>query len=152
MLLFPMLSTPQTGVINDQTDADGNTYSYTGGTLVDSTGNQAMSVTYTTGTSGYTGTYSYTGPDGVTKEKIVATVTQMTPLTVKIGCPNVLDPPCRFDPGYLTGTPYLLTNLALADGTSSYSFTYDSLMRPQVVTLPTGGQITFTFNGAHNGE
>lgn len=41
-----------TGVINDKTDADGNSSSYDGLTLVDSSGNQAMTTTGTTGTSG----------------------------------------------------------------------------------------------------
>jgi len=140
-----------TGVVNDQTDADGNSNSFADmKTLIDSSGNQAMLATGTITSSGYTDTYSYTGSDGLNKQ-VVATVTKMPPPTITIGCPNVLDPPYSFLPGYLTGNPYLLTNLAMADGTTSYSFTYDSLIRPHVVTLPTGGQITFNFNGAHNG-
>jgi RHS repeat-associated protein len=132
-----------TGIVNDKTDSNGNANTFTSGNLVDSSGNSAMSVTGTTNST----TFAYTGPDGLSKQ-IVATLTSKTAV-ISIGCPNVPDPPYSFLPGY----PYaqlVLTQLALPDG-SSYTFTYDSLLRPKVITLRTGGQITYNYNGPHNG-
>jgi len=131
------------GMKNDSVDTYGNQNTYSSGVVNDSTGNPAMSFSGTSTED----SFSYEAPDGTT-QNIVATLEQIPARALTVGCAGVTDQPFP-DENWPT-TEYILTKLAYPDGTA-YSFGYDSLGRINSVTLPSGGQITYTFNGPNNG-
>ncbi len=125
------------GVKNDSVDPNGNQNTYSANTLTDSSGNVAMTTSFTADST----TFSWVGPDGDTKN-IVVTFAPFN-ITGTIGCTGIKDPGAA--------TVSRASMIKLPDGTS-YSFTYDPVLgRPAVITLPTGGQITYTYTGANNG-
>jgi RHS repeat-associated protein len=127
------------GVKNDSIDLNGNQNLLSGNTLTDSSGNVAMTLFSSFSSAGYTD--FYTGPDGNQKNIVVSD--PPFKITGVVGCPNVQDPgPSSYN---------RITKITLPDGTF-YSFTYDAVLgRPEVITLPTGGQIVYTYNGPNNG-
>lgn len=130
-----------TGVTNDSVDADNNSNTFFSGTLKDSTGNTALTVSSNLSGSPYTTTFTYLGPDGTTNEHIVVTWSSFTG-TGAVNCSGIANP---------SVTGYRVTSIALPDGTS-YGFTYEPVLgRPHVITLPTGGTITYNWNGSNAG-
>ena len=120
-------------------------------TLTDRNGNQIseaspfLTFTDTLGTTALTrsarvspATYTYTGPTGA--QTINATWTSSN-LTSNASWPCASG---SVDPSYL------LTALSFPDG-RSYSLLYDSAGRITNITLPTGGTITYNYNGPTGG-
>ncbi len=115
--------------------------------FTDSTGNTVLTAN---DESGLNATYSYTGPNSTT-EQFTFTYSPFTAQSPTFGCSGITE---------LTGTAtvQLVTKITLPDN-SYYSFTYEptpgtpshTTGRIQSVTLPTGGTITYTYNGPHSG-
>jgi RHS repeat-associated protein len=133
-----------TGIVNESIDANGdsisNFFDATGAQyIVDSTGTVHLVVIR----DGFTNSgFSYIRADGFNG---VTTLT-MTNIntTGGVSCPNV---PAI---GPATNIP-VVTAISLPDGTS-YGFTYDPVLgRVKTITLPTGGTITYNYNGPNSG-
>jgi len=135
------------------TDPNGNVLTFTSDGLpmpswhfTDFTGTTPLSAS---GTDYGARTYSYTDAAGATKN-IVVTGTPFT-LQSNFGCTGIGE----FGPiaGY-----YLTTNIALPDG-SQYSFAYEptpghpsaTTGRISSITLPSGGTVTYNYNGPNDG-
>jgi len=138
-----------TGIVNDSIDANGNTITLTNDPnfpvysheyVTDSTQN-IQNVALNIVKSSSANSFSYTGPDGLSKNFGV-TVTNIS-MTGGVTCPNV--------PTVSAASIPAVTAISLPDGTS-YGFTYDSVLaRIQTITLPTGGTITYNYNGPNSG-
>lgn len=129
------------------TDANGNTLSVTdnlGYTYVDSTGNTTTPVL-----TGGSGQFSYTGPNA-TSEPISTTYTSLV-LQTNFGCSSVTEA----GNGQKSNFP---TKITLPDG-SFYTISYEptpgapsnTTGRVQSITLPTGGTISYNYNGPNHG-
>ena len=142
-----------TAVTNDSTDANGNSNTFNGysnaftnATLTDSSGNAALIVNSNLSGSPYSTTFSYLGPDG-NNRNILVTWSPFTG-TGAVNCPGIPNPTSS---GYPSSSGYRVSSIALPDGTS-YGFTYEPVLgRPQTITLPTGGQISYNWNGPNAG-
>jgi RHS repeat-associated protein len=127
------------------TDTNGNQNSVTdtGSSLVyaDSTGNNVLTAVTTLCGSGFAcgATYSYTGPNSTTETVTVTTTTGTTAQT-NFACPGINDVTSA------SGTVVI----TLPDG-SSYQIGYDTAGRVSSVTLPTGGTISYNYNGPNGG-
>jgi RHS repeat-associated protein len=134
-------------VTNDWTDANGNSNTFNGFSngftnvpLIDSSGNTALIVNSNLSASPYSTTFSYPGPDGV-NQNIVVTWSTFSG-TGAVNCAGIPNP---------TPGGYRVSSIALPDGTS-YGFTYEPVLgRPLTITLPTGGQISYSWNGLNAG-
>ncbi len=139
------------------TDANGNQISYTPtgtgttGYFTDYTGNKALSVA---GLNTSAPTYSYNDQAGTTRNIAVTTTSYV--IRTAFGCSNLIGVIGEYNTG--TSQLPLVTAITMPDG-SSYQFTYevtpgfpaDRTGRLATVTLPTGGVITYTYNGVNHG-
>lgn len=136
-----------------QIDRNGNEISYNAGVFTDTTGNTALTVAGSgTPTSPYT--FTYTAPSGAAATYTVkyASYTVQT----SFACTGVSD--------YGATPKNLVSEIDLPDDNPSgtrdrYVFGYEQTpghsgavtMRLASITLPTGGQILFSYSGTHNG-
>ena len=132
-----------------RTDANGNQISVSSsGVYTDTLNTTALAVTGQA-TPGSPLTLTYSGPNG-----LVAVLVHYANQSIKtnFGCSNVIDYP-------LTQVP-LVSDVTFPDG-AQYTFIYETTPgsgnssyvtgRLQSVTLPTGGQINYTYAGGSNG-
>ena len=139
-----------TGVVNDSIDLNGNTSTYANygllpASVTDSAGNLAITISSQTITSSQiTTTFSYTGPAG-SQQSIIVTEQKVNLDSSPIVCTNP-----TFTGGASNGV-FMVSSIELPD-TTSYQFTYEPILgRPLTITLPTGGTITYNYNGPNSG-
>ena len=139
----PYVMDTDTGIVNESIDANGNSISnffdFTGAQyIVDSTGTTHLVVIR----DPMNNRFSYIIADGG-NGIIPLTMTNIN-TTGGVSCPNV---PTI---GPTTNVPVVQT-IKQADGTT-YGFTYDPVLgRVQTIKLPTGGTITYNYNGPNSG-
>jgi len=134
-------------------DANGNQITYNGSSFTDTLSTTALTVS---GIAPNPTTFTYTGPNGGSSYYTMNYTTET--VETNFGCSGISD--------YGRSskvTAYLVTSIALPDGTS-YQFTYEPTLNPvhsgavtgrlASVTLPTGGVISYTYSpsGATNND
>jgi hypothetical protein len=151
-LYFGSVTDPSGGVYNGNSvvDANGNQFTYTGnssGSYTDPT--NATFLTVVGGTNN-AAQYSWSDTSGATKT--IAVITTAYVIHTSFGCKVEYQNPNNW-------LSYLPTRISLPDN-SSYSIAYEQTPgygagtttgRIKSITLPTGGVITYTYNGANHG-